>query len=110
MWDKAIKQWDTRANEPKELPNLDLVAENSSRLVQLAINDWDGLEVPSEAREYHRLLRESMRYEKEAFDSMAGYYSGTMATSEFARLRRQAMELWNKKDEALAAAMKAAPR
>ena len=109
MWDKAVKQWEAKSNDPKELPNLDLAAENSSRVMQGAINIWDRVEVPSVVRQYHRLIRECMRYEKEAFDTMAKYYSGPMAASEFDRLRRQAMELWNKKDEALAEALKVAP-
>lgn len=110
LWDKAVSQWDQTASDPKQLAYLDAVARNSALQMEMILELWDDISVPKDFREYHRLIREAMVYEKKAFETMAKYYSGPMASSEFDRLRRQALEYWNSKDEALVNAMRALPK
>ena len=78
--------------------------------MRMVIIQWDDIAVPSGARDYHRFVREAMSYEQRAFETMEEYYSGPKAQSEFDRLRRQSMDYWNSKDEALLKAMRVAPK
>ena len=113
-WTTAINTWDAAANDPNRLSKLDLEARAARLRMEAVITSWCAIDVPPETQEYHRLMGLAMSYEQQAFDNMEQYYrlgifEQPKSSTEFEDLRIKTIEFWNKKDEALSAAIEADP-